>query len=187
MQIIIGLGNPGEKYLNTRHNIGFDILDWYLNKPNWHNHKKFNSLIYQTENKLYAKPQTYMNNSGQAISKILNYYKLTPKTLGLFNKKNYPLKDKLIVIHDDLDIELGRIKISENSSSAGHKGISSIISHIKTKDFIRIRIGIKKPENKQMIPTEKYVLSKFQTEELEIIKAAWHKSTKEIKEKTGLN
>ncbi len=106
-----------------------------------------------------------MNKSGEAISKVLHYYKLLPKTWRLFQKKDYDLKDNLIVIHDDLDIELGRIKISENSSSAGHKGVSNIISHIKTKNFIRIRIGIKKPLTHQNIPTEKYVLGNFKPEE----------------------
>jgi PTH1 family peptidyl-tRNA hydrolase len=186
MKIIAGLGNPGEKYNKTRHNIGFNILNWYLQDPKWQLNKKLNSLTYQEGENLYLKPQTYMNKSGEAISKVLHYYKLLPKTWRLFQKKDYDLKDNLIVIHDDLDIELGRIKISENSSSAGHKGVSNIISHIKTKNFIRIRIGIKKPLTHQNIPTEKYVLGNFKPEELEIIKKAWNNLKSQIQEKTGL-
>jgi PTH1 family peptidyl-tRNA hydrolase len=186
MKIIVGLGNPGEKYNKTRHNIGFDILNWYLQEPKWQENKKLNSFVYQEGENLYLKPQTYMNKSGEAVSKVLHYYKLMPKTWGLFQKKEYDLKDTLIIIHDDLDIELGRIKISENSSSAGHKGVSDIISHIKTKNFIRIRIGIKKSLTHQNIPTEKYVLTKLNSEELENIKEAWHKSRQLIQEKTGL-
>ncbi len=186
MKIIVGLGNPGEKYNKTRHNIGFDILDWYLQKPKWQENKKLNSLSYQEGENLYFKPQTYMNKSGEAVSKVLHYYKLLPKTWGLFQKKDYDLKDTLIVIHDDLDIELGKIKISEDSSSAGHKGVSNIISHIKTKNFIRIRIGIKKPTSQAMIPTEKYVLSKLKPEEFENIKTAWNNLKPQIQEKTDL-
>jgi PTH1 family peptidyl-tRNA hydrolase len=187
MKIIVGLGNPGNKYHKTRHNIGFDILNWYLKEPKWQENKKLKSLTYQEGENLYLKPQTYMNNSGEAVSKALYYYKLLPKTLGIFSKKDYNLKDTLIVIHDDLDIELGKIKISENSSSAGHRGVSSIISHIKTKNFIRIRIGIKKTTSQAMIPTEKYVLSKLKAEEFENIKTTWNNLKPQIQEKTGLN
>lgn len=186
MKIIVGLGNPGEKYNKTRHNIGFAILDWYLQEPKWQENKKLNSLMYQEGGNLYTKPQTYMNKSGEAVSKILHYYKLIPKTWGLFQKKDYDLKDTLIVIHDDLDIELGKIKISENSSSAGHKGVSNIISYIKTKNFIRIRIGIKKTLTHQNIPTEKYVLSQLKPEEFENIKKAWNDLKPQIQEKIGL-
>jgi PTH1 family peptidyl-tRNA hydrolase len=174
MKIIVGLGNPGEKYNKTRHNIGFDILNWYLEEPNWQENKKFKSLTYETNSSLYIKPQTYMNKSGEAVSKVLHYYKLIPKTLGIFQKKDYELNDSLVVVHDDLDIELGKIKVSDNSSSAGHKGVANIISHIKTKNFIRIRIGIKKPISQEMVPTEKYVLSRMSNEEFENIKEAWN-------------
>jgi PTH1 family peptidyl-tRNA hydrolase len=180
MKIIVGLGNPGEKYNKTLHNIGFDILNWHLEEPNWRENKKFQSLTHESGLNLYIKPQTYMNKSGEAVSKVLHYYKLIPKTLGIFQKKDYELKDSLVVIHDDLDIELGKIKISSNSSSAGHKGVASIISHIKTKDFIRIRIGIKQVVSQNMIPTEKYVLSKLNSEEFTNIKEAWKNLNLEI-------
>jgi PTH1 family peptidyl-tRNA hydrolase len=87
MKIIVGLGNPGEKYNKTRHNIGFDILNWYLQEPKWQENKKLNSFVYQEGENLYLKPQTYMNKSGEAVSKVLHYYKLMPKTWGLFQKK----------------------------------------------------------------------------------------------------
>jgi len=127
-----------------------------------------------------------MNKSGEAISQTLNYYKLIPKNLNFFQKKDTNLKEKLVIIHDDLDIEIGKIKISENSSSAGHKGVESIITHLKTKNFIRIRVGIKKPIELEKIPTEKYVLTKFSNNEINKIKEAWNNLYSIIKEKIDL-
>ena len=115
-----------------------------------------------------------MNNSGQAIALFMNYYKLLPKKLNLIKEKNANLSQILTVIHDDLDIELGKFKISANSRSAGHKGVQSIIDHLKTKNFKRIRIGIKNNKPEQM-PMEKYVLQKFSEEEMEIINEALQK------------
>jgi len=171
MRIIAGLGNPGEKYNKTRHNIGFMFLDFVAQNHDlsWHDDKKFNALVTKHEDLILVKPSTFMNNSGQSIQAILSYYKLLSKKFGIINKKDSDLSQVLTVIHDDLDIELGKYKVSTNSRSAGHNGVQSIINHLKTKNFKRIRIGIKGTKPNKM-PTEKFVLGKFSPEELETIK-----------------
>ncbi len=170
MNIIIGLGNPGEKYKNTRHNVGFLALDKIVQEKNlnWTLNKKFSSLMARDINTIYLKPQTFMNNSGQAVEACLSYYKLLPKKLGLVKKKDVDLTEILTIIHDDLDIEIGKYKLSVNSRSGGNKGVASIIQHLKTKNFKRIRVGIKN-EFKEKIPAEKFVLMNFSKEEKIII------------------
>ncbi len=170
MRIIIGLGNPGEKYINTRHNVGFMAIDAMVKKLglNWENNKKLNSQVIKDGDTIYAKPNTFMNNSGQSIQAIMSYYKLLPKKLGCITIKNSDLSDSLTIIHDDLDIELGKYKMSVDSRSAGHKGVESIINYLKTKNFKRVRIGIKNNKPEQM-PVENYVLQKFKEEELVVI------------------
>jgi PTH1 family peptidyl-tRNA hydrolase len=159
--IIVGLGNPGEKYKETRHNTGFQVVDKFAEKnnfPEFKLSKKFNSLvsegIFNDEKIVLAKPQTFMNNSGVAVKKISANHKL--KTTNL------------IVIHDDIDLPLGKIKIVKNRGSAGHKGVESIIKSLGNNDFVRIRIGILpkigKPKNQ-----ENFVLQKFTKEEKTII------------------
>lgn len=168
MRLIIGLGNPGKEYEKTRHNAGFMAVDFLVKKLDgrFEQNKKFNALIFKKEDTIFVKPLTFMNNSGFSVVKILSYFKLLPKTLGVLKNKNSDLSEILTVIHDDVDIELGKYKTSINSGSAGHNGIKSIINHLKTKNFKRIRIGIL-TENKNKIPTEKFVLQKFGKEELE--------------------
>lgn len=183
MQIIVGLGNPGKKFNQTRHNVGFMALDMLAKRNNleWETSNKFDSEIAKGNGLILIKPQTFMNNSGQAVRAILNYYKLIPK-----NKNACPfpsaarlegqnLSDILTVIHDDLDISFGKSRISVDSRSAGHKGVESIIEHLKTKNFKRIRIGIKPtppstPEDEQIkISGKNFVLQKFSPEELNVI------------------
>lgn len=170
MKIIIGLGNPGEKYKNTRHNAGFMALDYLIEKKglSWQENKKLNALMIKDNEIIFAKPLTFMNNSGQSVQAIMSYYKLLPKKLGLLKQKNSDLSEILTVVHDDLDIELGKYKTAIDSRSAGHNGVQSIINHLKTKNFKRLRIGIKGNKPEQM-PTEKYVLENFKNNELEII------------------
>lgn len=170
MKIVVGLGNPGDKYTNSRHNAGWIFLDDYIENPTWQENKKFNALIYKDLDTLYVKPLTFMNNSGESVRKILDYYKLLPKTLGVITKKNQDLNDDLIVIHDELDLEFSKNKISQGSGSAGHRGVDSIINHLKTKNFTRLRIGIKNELLKTKIPTENFVLQNFSKEELEKLK-----------------
>ena len=175
MKIIVGLGNPGEQYKNTRHNIGCLFLDNLLGDVKWVENKKFNALTYESDNCLYLKPQTFMNNSGQAVQKILSYYKLLPKNFGILNKKDADLSNDLIVIQDDLDIDFGNFKIATDSSSAGHRGVQSIIDYLKTKKFTRIRLGIKNELLRTHIPTEKFVLQPFNHEEKEKLKDIFSK------------
>ena len=170
MKIIVGLGNPGEKYNNTRHNAGFMALDFFAEKENlvWEFDKKFNINFIKHNDTFFIKPLTFMNNSGAAVVLFMNYYKLLPKKIGLIRQKNSDLSQVLTVIHDDLDIGLGKYKFSKNSRSAGHNGVQSIINHLKTKNFRRVRIGIKNNKPEQM-PVEKYVLQKFSEEEMRVV------------------
>ena len=162
MYLITGLGNPGKEYQNTRHNLGFMTLD--LLASDWE--EKFDALICKTQisnrDVVLAKPQTFMNLSGKAISQIMNFYKI---------------KD-LIVIHDEMDIDLGKIKISENKNSGGHKGVQSIIDLIGTKEFIRIRIGIGKSKNQ----ASEFVLGEFHEEQKTLIQESVEKAVGALKE-----
>jgi len=151
--IIVGLGNPETKYKNTPHNIGFEAIDRIAkenNFPDFKLSKKFKAIISEKDDTILVKPETYMNNSGQSVAKLVKFYKT---------------KD-LTVIHDDIDLPLGKIRVSQNRGSAGHKGIESIIKELGTKDFKRIRIGVQPEEKPRNL--EKYVLTKFKkgTEQL---------------------
>ena len=165
MKIIVGLGNPGEQYKNTRHNVGWLALDYLLGDVVWKESKKFSALIYEDGNFLFVKPLTFMNNSGQAVQSILDYYKLRPKMLGIIDKKDQELGEVLTVIHDDLDLAFGTFRPAVDSGSAGHRGVQSIIDRLKTKKFQRLRIGIRTEMVKTHIPPHKFVLQPFTKEE----------------------
>ena len=153
MKLIIGLGNPGKEYDKTRHNIGYMVLDSYLNSVNWRKEKLALTYKIKTENEdiLFIKPTTFMNLSGEAVSYYVNYYKVD-------------IND-ILVIQDDMDLDLGKIKLKTKSSSGGHNGIKNIINLLKTNEFLRLKIGISKP-NDNVID---FVLSKFNKEELNTI------------------
>ena len=158
MKLIIGLGNPGTKYEKTRHNFGFLAIDELAEKieiNDWKIKMQFNANIAQgnfnDEKVILAKPQTFMNNSGIAVKSIMDYYKISEKDL--------------LIIHDDIDLNLGVIKVQKNRGSAGHNGVQSIIDSLKTKDFIRIRLGIKSTDKEITIESEKFVLQRFSKEE----------------------
>ncbi len=170
MKIIVGLGNPGKKYKNTRHNVGFMVLDALAEELGltWKTDKKFNADIAKDGDTILVKPLTYMNNSGQSVQAIMSYYNLLPKKLGLIKKKDADLSEALTVIHDELDIGLGKYKITSDSRSAGHNGVQSIINHLKTKNFKRIKIGIKS-DLKEKMSGEKFVLMNFAKEEQKMI------------------
>ena len=153
MTIIIGLGNPGEQYKNTRHNVGFMAIDEFAKKnsfPEFKLQKKSNALVSEKENVILAKPQTFMNESGKAVKEII---------------KNKPT-ESLIIIHDDIDLPVGKIKIVQERGSAGHKGVESIIQNIGNDGLIRIRIGIGS-ENK--VEAIKIVLKNFSPDEQKVI------------------
>ena len=150
--IIVGLGNPGKRYEKTRHNVGFDVVDYIDSKCDVSRGIKrmlHSSLCDKCVLDGYIvyviKPQTYMNNSGMAVQDILRYYRMNPW--------------QLIVIHDDVSVKLGEYKIKYGGSASGHNGLKSIIQYIKTEEFIRIRVGVgEKPADWDM---SKYVLSKL--------------------------
>ncbi len=178
MKIIVGLGNPGEKYEKTRHNLGFMVLDHLLekfeplNKTFWDKAPKLKAEVKQIKYKdtplLLVKPQTFMNDSGIAVAKILAYYKVEPVDL--------------YVIHDDLDLPYGKIRIRFGGSGGGHHGIESIIEHIGDK-FLRIRLGIgsdspQKEDNKRKV--EDYVLGRISSQEKGKTKTMMHESIKNL-------
>jgi len=169
MKIIAALGNPGEKFARTRHNAGWIVLDSFLGDVKWTENKRLNALSYQQGDCLFIKPLTFMNNSGESIRKALDYYKLLPKSFGIISKKDRDLNDVLTVIHDDLDLELGKYKIATDSGSAGHNGIKSAITHLKTQKFTRLRLGIKNDLLRTRIPADKFVLQPFAAEEIKIL------------------
>jgi len=179
MKIIVGLGNPGEQYARSRHNVGWLILDSILGEVKWTLNKKWNALVCEQGGDLYLKPQTFMNNSGMAVSAALNYYHLLPKKLKLFSTKDSDLSDVLTVIHDDLDIDLGKMKTSIGSRSAGHNGVQSIINYTKTFNFKLVRVGIKTID-RENIPADKFVLGRFKEEELKEIERLLGDIKKEI-------
>jgi PTH1 family peptidyl-tRNA hydrolase len=158
MYLIAGLGNPGQQYAGTRHNIGFMMLDHFAEKNNLtFTDSKWKALVSKAvvwdESVVLLKPQTFMNLSGMAVAQAVNFYKLQPANI--------------IVIHDDLDMEFGRLKIVSGGGDGGHKGIRSIIEHLGTKNFPRIKIGIGRPPTP--VPPDKYVLSTFNSEEKKMI------------------
>lgn len=146
MKLIVGLGNSGKEYEYTRHNIGFMVLDAYLGNVKWKT--KNNALYYEksinNEKYIFIKPLTFMNLSGEAVIKYVNYY-------------NVDIKD-VLVIHDDLDLPIGSFRLKENSSSGGHNGIKSIINCLHSNSFRRLKIGV---SNNKNIDTKDYVLGKF--------------------------
>ena len=187
MKLIIGLGNPGEKYIETRHNLGWRVIDYLhqnLKLEDWRLAKKFDSLISQRntnqEKIILSKPQTMMNNSGRAVKALVDYYKIS--------------KQDILIVHDEIDLPLGKIKLQQDRSSAGHRGVQSIIDRLGTKDFIRMRIGIAPRIKNQESPkqnksaaeqvriknTERFVLEKFTEQEEEIIQKSIKKAAQII-------
>ena len=157
MIIIIGLGNPGEKFKNTRHNVGFMVLDKFAGKnnfPEFKLNKKYSAEIsegnFGGEAVLLAKPQTFMNNSDKAVRSLIKNLKI----------------EKFIVVHDDVDLPVGKIKIVKDRGSAGHKGVESIIKTVGNENLIRIRIGI---EGKKDVEAMDVVLKKFSPDEQKIL------------------
>ncbi len=156
MKLIVGLGNPGKEFNNTRHNIGFDVVDAYLKKHNLNLKEKFEGLyteyIVNSEKIIFLKPQKYMNLSGEVVKKYVDYFKIDI--------------NNILIIQDDLDQSLGKIKLKQNSSSGGHNGIKNIEKNLGTNEYKRLKIGI---SNNKNIDTKAYVLGKFNEEEKNII------------------
>lgn len=158
MKLIVGLGNPGLEYENTRHNIGFYCIDLIVNSLDNINYKqKFNGLYQKlkinNQDIIFLKPLSYMNLSGEVVSKFANYYKIK--------------SEDILIIHDDLDMPLAKIKLRGKGTSGGHNGIKNIIMNLNTENFKRLKIGIDKDKTKDI---KYYVLEKFKKEEIEEIK-----------------
>ncbi|MFN3360152.1 MAG: aminoacyl-tRNA hydrolase [Pseudanabaenaceae cyanobacterium] len=154
--LIVGLGNPGQKYDRTRHNVGFMAVDYLAQR--WgislKADKKFQGEVGAGDTWYLLKPATYMNRSGEAVGAIVHWYKLTPP--------------QVLVIYDDLDLPLGKIRLRRTGSAGGHNGMRSIISHLHTQDFPRLRIGIGTAARAQQ-ETVDYVLGKFTPPELAVL------------------
>jgi peptidyl-tRNA hydrolase, PTH1 family len=165
MKLIVGLGNPGRQYEETRHNVGFKVIDELSDQLHIPLDKaKFNGVFGQGmvngEKVLLLKPLTYMNLSGESIRPLMDYYDI--------------LVEDILVVYDELDIPVGKIRLREKGSAGGHNGMKSIIQHLGTQEFKRIRIGINRPTNGMKIAD--YVLGRFPAEELQDIKDAIQKS-----------
>ena len=169
MKLIVGLGNPGSKYAGTRHNIGFDILDYTAKELDIElNQSKFKGVfgtyLHKGEKIIFLKPLTYMNLSGESVAPLLNYY-------------NIPLEN-LLVVYDDLDLPAGKIRLRQKGSAGGHNGIKSLISHLGTNEFNRIRVGIDRPAPGHQIID--YVLGGYRPEEKQDIQDSIEQSSKAI-------
>lgn len=161
MKVVVGLGNPGQTYANTRHNIGFTVVDeilkTYHGSPQYN--KKFEAIIYSLDkDRLLVKPQTSMNVSGKSVNRIVNFYKVKP--------------EDLLVVHDDVDLEFGDIRHQFGKSSAGHNGVQSVIDAVGSEKFGRVRIGIGRPHpqvgGRQEI--DKWVLQNFSENTVDVAK-----------------
>lgn len=179
MYLIVGLGNPEEEYSNTRHNMGFDVINKLAEENNINiNKNKFQGLYgkgkINEEEVILLKPQTYMNLSGESIIEAINFYKID-------------LKD-MIVIYDDIDVEPGKIKIRKKGGAGSHNGMKSVIENVNSEEFIRIRVGIGTPEHKNDMIN--YVIGKIPTEEeKEVLDKGTDKAKEAIKEilKNGID
>jgi len=155
MKLIVGLGNPGPTYSQTRHNIGFMVIDSILNSANFNNisKKSFEGELYKSGNLLLLKPTTFMNLSGKSVQSVASFYKIN--------------LDDILVVHDEIDIPFGAIKLKKGGGNGGHNGLKSIDSLIG-KEYNRLRMGVDKPERKEMVAN--YVLGKFNSKEQEVLK-----------------
>ena len=177
MKLLVGLGNPGEKYEKTRHNIGFMALDDFLKAYEplrntlWEDNKKFKSDLAQVEwnrkdgkveKVLLAKPKTYMNNSGMAVQLLMDFYKIDPSDVW--------------ILHDDVDFPSGTLRIRLGGASAGHRGVMSIIDTIGTDKFWRFRLGIGRPGESEHSGVSHHVLDVFTHED--------HKQIREMLKRT---
>lgn len=164
MKIIAGLGNPGKKYDRTKHNTGFMCLDNYMAKNGLSlNQNKFEGLFTKEkiagEDVILLEPQTYMNESGRSISQVADFFKIDPSDI--------------LIIQDDMDMPIGKIRIRANGKSGGHNGIKSIIRDLGTEKFNRLKIGIRHPENTTVVS---WVLTPFNNEQQKLMDTAFSTS-----------
>ncbi len=173
MKLIVGLGNPGKQYEKTRHNLGFMVLDQMVGSGEWGTDDKFQSEILKLSQDVWLiKPQTFMNNSGMAVVRLVEYFKIPP--------------EDLIIIHDDLDLILGKIKVRLGGAAGGHHGVESIIEALGTDQFIRVRLGIGNQKShsgeheRVHFNAEHFVLEKFMPNESSKVKHMIKKATEAL-------
>lgn len=157
MYLVVGLGNPGKQYEGTRHNIGFEVIDYISDKYNIEiNRVKFKGVcgegFIEGKKAILLKPTTYMNLSGESIREVMNFYKLT--------------EDEVIIVYDDISLPVGKLRIREKGSAGGHNGIKSTIQHMGTDKFPRIKVGVGQPSRDLV----SHVLGKFSNDEIEILR-----------------
>jgi PTH1 family peptidyl-tRNA hydrolase len=161
--LIVGLGNPGTEYEKTRHNVAWILLDEILDDANWEFDKYAQADVYADEDVVYLKPQTFMNNSGMSVKYLAD--------------KHAVGGDHIVVVHDDIDLPLGRIKISYNAGDGGHNGVKSIADHLGSAKFVRVRIGVspgqttgdlERPAGRDQ---RDFVLKNFEVAELDKVKS----------------
>ncbi len=157
--IIVGLGNPGKEYITTRHNAGFLSLEYISQKEGFSiSRSRFKAVVtdtvFGTKRCLFMMPQTYMNNSGEAVKEACDFYKVAP--------------ENVIVIFDDISLPVGKLRIRKSGSAGGHNGIKSIIAHLGTQDFPRIKVGVGEKPHKEMDLAD-WVLSNFSAEEKKVL------------------
>ncbi|MEA2057001.1 MAG: aminoacyl-tRNA hydrolase [Patescibacteria group bacterium] len=182
MSFIFGLGNPGKKYEETRHNVGFMLLDKLAERVMSGNgafcvKPKLNSKILKSSKLILAKPQTYMNQSGEAVRKAISYFSEISLVLA---------EKQLLVAHDDLDLELGQFKLQFGTGPELHKGLNSIYKALNTEDFWHLRIGVDDREGDRSMPPEAYVLNKLSEEKLEQLGAVFEVCYTRIKQESLL-
>jgi peptidyl-tRNA hydrolase, PTH1 family len=180
-KIIFGLGNPGKEYEQTRHNAGFLFLDYLqeqLSLPNFSLNKKIQAEVTTSPDFLLAKPQTFMNLSGEAVKKTLSYF---CDDFSL-ESPHSELLSNLYVAHDDLDLELGQYKIQQGVGPKQHNGLLSIYQALDTSNFWHVRIGIDDRDGSRILPPEKYVLQKLSESHVSIMKEIFEKIVAEIGE-----
>jgi PTH1 family peptidyl-tRNA hydrolase len=169
MKLIVGLGNPEEKYVKNRHNIGFMAVDYCVEqlRGKWEVDKKSKSLIYKHDSlQIFSKPQEFMNNSGETVARLLSFYKISPKDL--------------YVIYDDLDLSLGNLKIEVGKGPRIHNGVNSVEESLRLKDFWHIRLGIDNRDSANRIPGIDYVLQDFSDEEMKVVQQVIEEVSKDF-------
>jgi PTH1 family peptidyl-tRNA hydrolase len=169
--LVVGLGNPGQKYLETRHNAGWHVLDTLARDYSQFrfDEKRNKSLMARGEvagvKVALVKPQTFMNLSGEAVGPLAHFYKVPP--------------ERILVAYDDIDLPVAKLRLRPKGGSGGHKGMRSLIQHLGTEDFPRLRLGIGRPPGQ--MPVEAYVLQKFKPEEWEAMRVTYQQTVEAIK------
>lgn len=178
MKLLVGLGNPGEKYQGNRHNVGFMFLDYLVGEKKFKDQKKFDAKVFKKKQTIFLKPQTYMNRSGQSVVKVVNFFKIK-------------LED-IWVVHDDLDIRLGSFKIQKGTGPKLHGGLASVEDELGKEDFWRVRVGVDNRSKARetigetrvkWINGESYVLADFRQVEKKVVVKTFEKIKSEVEKR----